>query len=171
MNVGNVVGIALGIKLINGKIKPKFGKSAIIGIIIIFLLLIASLIGFIYGLLNIDVEFIVMCSCGLFVFGYSLLISPYTQNSKNYYIEFESENSLNNFKLNYKNKLVAIQYKIDNNGKIAFLNNNSKLSCISYADGSKMSNLTKYKIINYFAKWLNDNELISNEITTTFEKL
>lgn len=171
MNVGNVAGIALGIKLINGKIKPKFGKGAIIGIIIMFLLLFASLIGFIYGLLNFDVELIFGGACGLFGFGYLLLISPYTQNSKNYYIEFESENSLNNFKLNYKNKLVAIQYKIDNNGKIAFLNNNSKLSYISYADGSKMSNLTKYKIINYFTKWLNDNDLMSSEITSTFEQL
>lgn len=171
MNIGNVVGITLGIKLVNGKFKPKFGKGAIIGIIIMFLLLIASLIGFIYGLLNLDVEFILMCGCGLFGFGYLLLISPYTQNSKNYYIEFESENSLAGFKLSYKNKQVSIQYKIDNNGKIAFSNNNSKLSCISYSDGSKMSNLTKYKIINYFTKWLNDNGLMSNEITSTFEQL
>lgn len=171
MNIGNITGIALGIKLVNGKIKPKFGKGAIIGIIIMFLLLIASLIGFIYGLLSFDFEFIFMCACGLFGFGYLLLISPYTQSSKNYYIEFESENSLDNFKLNYKNKLVAIKYKIDNNGKIAFSNNSSKLSCISYADGSKMSNITKYKIINYFTKWLNDNGLMSNEITSTFEQL
>ena len=171
MNIGNIAGIALGIKLVNGKIKPKFGKGAIIGIIIMFLLLIASLIGFIYGLLSFDFEFIFMCACGLFGFGYLLLISPYTQSSKYYYIEFESENSLDNFKLNYKNKLVAIKYKIDNNGKIAFSNNSSKLSCISYADGSKMSNITKYKIINYFTKWLNDNGLMSNEITSTFEQL
>lgn len=171
MNIENVAGIALGVKLIDGKIKPKFGKGAIIGITIMFLLCIASLMGFIYGLLSLDFEILFMCVCGLFVFGYLLLISPYTQSSKNYYIKFESENSLNNLKLSYKNKLVAIQYNIDKNGKIAFSNNNSKLSCISYADGSKMSNLTKYKIINYFTMWLNDNGLISNEITTTFEQL
>lgn len=98
-----------------------------------------------------------------------LLISPYTQNPENYYIEFESENSLDNFKLSYKNKLVTIRYKIDNNGKITFYDNNNKLSCISYKDDSNMSNLTKYKIMNYFAKWLNDNGLMSDEITTTFE--
>lgn len=171
MNVGNIIGVILGIKLVNGKIKPKFGKRAIISIGIMILFFIAFLIGFIYGMLNFDVEFIVMCLCGIFGFGYLLLVSPYIQNSNNYYIEFESENLLNNFKLNYKNKLVAIQYKIDNNGKIAFSNNNSKLSCISYADGSKMSNFTKYKIINYFTKWLNDNGLISSEIKTTFEQL
>ena len=47
-------------------------------------------------------------------------------------------------------------------------NNESKLSCISYADGSKMSNFVKYKIINYFTKWLNDNNLLSSETTITF---
>lgn len=57
------------------------------------------------------------------------------------------------------------------NGKIAFSNNSSKLSCIEYADGTRMSNFVKYKIINYFSKWLNDNNLLSSEITTTFEQL
>lgn len=57
------------------------------------------------------------------------------------------------------------------NGKIAFSNNSSKLSCIEYADGTRMSNFVKYEIINYFSKWLNDNNLLSSEITTTFEQL
>ena len=34
MNIGNFVGAALGIKLVNGKIKPKYGVGAIIGIAI-----------------------------------------------------------------------------------------------------------------------------------------
>ena len=89
---------------------------------------------------------------------------------QNYYIEFQNENSLADFKLSYKGKLVNIQYKIDNNGKIAFINN-SKLSCVSYADGTKMSNFTKYRIINYFTKQLNDNKLLSSEVTSTFEQL
>ena len=171
MNIGNIVGIGLGIKLVNGKIKPKFGKGAIISTIIMFLLLVVSLVWFVYSLLVLDVEFILMFALGVFGFGYLLLVNPYIQNSNNYYIEFESEDSLNNFKLNYKNKLVTIKYKIDDSGRIAFLNNNNKLSCISYADGSKMSNLTKYKVINYFAKWLNDNGLMSKEVTSTFERL
>lgn len=171
MNIGNIVGIGLGIKLVNGKIKPKFGKGAIISTIIMFLLLVVSLVGFVYSLLVLDVEFILMFALGVFGFGYLLLVNPYIQNPNNYYIEFESEDSLNNFKLSYKNKLVTIKYKIDDSGRIAFLNNNNKLSCISYADGSKMSNLTKYKVINYFAKWLNDNGLMSKEVTSTFERL
>lgn len=165
----NIVGIALGIKLVNGKIKLKFDKKKIIGIVIMIIIFIASLIGLIPSILNFNIELIFVCLSGICVSGYLLLISPYTQNPENYYIEFESESSLNNFKLSYKNKLVTIRYKIDNNGKIAFYVNNNKLSCISYKDGSNMSNLTKYKIMNYFAKWLNDNGLMSDEITTTFE--
>ena len=171
MNVGNIVGIILAVKATSGKIKPKFGKKAIIGLSFMLLLLLISFIGFIYGLLSFNLELLLSCFCCLLCLAYLFLISPYTQNHKNYYIEFASENSLNNFQLYYKNKLVAIKYKIDNNGKIAFSSNDNKLSCVSYADGSKMSNLTKYKIINYFAKWLNDNDLASNEITTTFEQL
>ena len=171
MNIGNFVGAVLGIKLVNGKIRPKYSAGAIIGIIIMTLFFIGFFCAFIYGLININFEFIVMSAIGMFGFGYLLLISPYTQKSSNYYIEFQNENSLADFKLSYKGKLVNIQHIIDNNGKIAFANNSSKLSCISYADGTQMSNLVKYKIINYFTKWLNDNNLLSSEVTSTFEQL
>jgi len=67
--------------------------------------------------------------------------------------------------LYYKNKKVNIIYKIDSDNKIALLNDNDKPSCISYFDNSKMSSFTKYKIINYFAKWLNNNNLLSNEFS------
>ncbi len=169
MDFGNFVGMALGIKLMNGKIKPKFGASAIIGIIIMVLFFIGLCCAFIYGLINVNLEFIIIPSLGIVALGYIFLVSPYTQKSSNYYIEFQSEDSLAGFKLSYRGKLVNIQHKIDNQGKIAFANNGSKLSCISYADGSKMSNFVKFKIINYFAKWLNDNNLLSSEVTTTFE--
>lgn len=171
MNIGNFAGVGLGIKLVNGRMKPKFNIGTFLGIIVMFFILIGFVIGFIYGLLSLNLEIIFMCSLGAFGTGYIVLINPYTQNSKNYYIAFESENSLNGFKLSYKNKLVTIQYKIDNEGKIAFVNNASKLSCVSYADGSKMKNFTKYKIINYFTKWLNDNGLMSDEITISLEEL
>lgn len=171
MNIGNLVGVELGIKLTNGKFKPKYNSKAIIVIIIMALCIIGFFCAFIYGLVNIDFEFIIMPAMGMFGFGYLLLISPYTQKSSNYYIEFQNENSLVDFKLSYKGKLVNIQYIIDNNGKFAFANNSSKLSCISYADGTKMTNFVKYKIINYFSKWLNDNDLLSAEVTSTLEQL
>ena len=158
-------------KLVNGKIKPKYGTRAIIGAIILVLLFTGFFLAFIYGLINFNLEFIIMPSTGMFGFGYLLLISPYTQMSSNYYIEFQSENSLAGFKLSYKGKLIDIKYKIDNKSKIAFADNNNKLSCISYADETKMPNFTKYRIMNYFGRWLNDNNLLSSETTKTLEKI
>lgn len=169
MNSGNIVGIIAGIKLVNGKFKPKYGTSAIIAMIIMILLFLGFVAAFIYGIASLNIEFIIMPLFGIFGIGYVLLISPYTQRSKNYYIEFQNENTLAGFRLLYKGKLVNIQYKVDREGKIAFMNNMKKTKCISYADGSKMSGMTKYKIINYFAKWLSTNNLLSNEVTATFE--
>lgn len=169
--IGDLAESAITAKLLSGKIKPKFGVAAIIGVVIISLFFIGAFCAFIYGLINIDLEVLITGIIGMFGTGYLLLVNPYTQKSSDYYIEFQSENSLAGFKLSYKGKLVNIKHKIDNNGKIAFANNSSKLSCISYADGTKMSNLVKYKIMNYFIKWLNDNKLLSSEVTTTFEQL
>ena len=175
MGIGDIAGTAIGtavrIKLVNGRFRPKYGARAIAGVIVMVLLLIIFFGLFIYGLISANLEFIIMPALGSFAFGYSLLINAYTQKPSNYYIEFQNEHSLANFKLSYKGKLVNIQYKIDDKGKIAFANNRSKLSCISYADGTKMSNFVKYKIMNYFTKWLNDNNLLSLEVTTTLEKL
>ena len=57
------------------------------------------------------------------------------------------------------------------NGKFLFADNMNKLNCISYDDGSKMSNFTKYRVLNYFSKWLMTNQLLSDDTTATFEKL
>ena len=170
MNIGNFVGAALGIKLINGKIKPKYGKKAIAGIVFMLLLLLLCIILFIYELIKMDLIDAILYGFGIVCFLYLFLISPYTQKSSYYYIEFQNENTLDGFKLSYKGKLVNIKYIVDKDGKIAFANNSSKLSCISYADGTKMNNFTKYRIINYFSKWLNDNNLLSSEVTATFEQ-
>ncbi len=169
MDFKNVVLSCSNVKLASGKFRPKFNKFSIVVTILFFILLGVSSIGLIYALLSLNLDLMLTWGCGIFASMYFILINPYTQNKNDYYIEFESENSLANFKLYYKNKLVNIKYKIDNNGKIAFANNNSKLDCISYADGTKMSKLTKFRIINYFTKWLNDYHLMSEEITTTLE--
>ena len=49
---------------------------------------------FFYGLINMNFECIIMSAVGIFSFGYLLLISPYLQNSNDYYMKFENENSL-----------------------------------------------------------------------------
>lgn len=171
MKDGNIVGISLGMKLVNSKFKPKYGSSGIVFVIFVPTITLIFLGVLIYGIMNMDIEMIAVPSITIFCLGYIMFISPYFQSSKNYYIKFESEDSLNNFELFYKNKKVNVQYKIAHDGKIAFLKNNNKLECLSYHDGSKMSTFTKYKIINYFTKWLSDNKLLSNEVATTFEKI
>ena len=96
MNIGNFVGSELGIKLVNGKIKPKYGVRGIISTIIMTLFFLGFFCAFIYGLININIEYIIMPMVGMYGFGYLLLISPYTQKSSNYYIEFKNEKSLSN---------------------------------------------------------------------------
>lgn len=169
--IDTFAGAYLGVQLVNGKIRPKYGKQGIVAVILYPIILITCFACLIYGFINLELGFILYPSIGIFAFGYMMLISPYFQSSKNYYIKFQNENTLNNFELYYKNKKVKILYKIATDGKIAFLNNEKKLSCFAYENGDKMSNFTKYKIMNYFAKWLNDNKLLSNDVTTTFEEL
>lgn len=171
MNSGNIAGTALGIKLVNGKFKPKFNLLSYIVLTIFILLFIVFFVAFIYGIINLNLEFIIIPSIGMFGTGYIILITPYTQKASNYKIELKKENSLAGFKLFYKDKKVIIKHKIDDNGKFAFGNNYKKLDCVSYADGKKMSNFTKYRIINYFGRWLQDNNLMSSLVTVTFEKL
>jgi len=91
---------------------------------------------------------------------YIILLSPHQQYTENYFIEFNKDNISDGFKLFYRKKELTVSYKIDENGKIIF-NENNKLKCFAYADGSKLSNLTKRRIINYFTSWLSDNNLIS----------
>ncbi len=169
MNIGNMTGIYLGMKLVDGKIKPKYSKHAWIGITLLILLCGGFFGTFLYGIINGKLEFIIFGALGTFSFGSFLVFSPYTQNSNNYYIVFPNENSLVGFQLSYKGKLVDIQYVVDQTGKIAFANDKNKLSCLSYADGSHMSSFVKCKIANYFAKWLNDNNLLSKEVTMSLE--
>ena len=73
------------------------------------------------------------------------------------------------FELYYKNKKVNVDYKLDEKGKIMFNNNIKKKDCISYADGSKMSNVIKFKIINYFSMWLKSKNLLSEHVTLSIE--
>lgn len=168
--IGGATGGLLGVKLMNGKIKPKLSPFGYLGVAVMVVAWIGFFFAFLYGIMNFNLEYIVMPAVGLWGFGYILRISPYTQSSKDYYITVQSENSLAGFELYYKKKKVNIAYKVDSKGKIAFANNAQKTQCISYADGSKMKNITKYRIVNYFTKWLMSNHLLSDEVTITFER-
>ena len=167
--IGNLVGGYIGVKLVNGKFKPKFGKKAIISLIILVILFFGFVAFLIYGIKIGNFEYIIMPLLGILALGYIFLISPYFQNSNNYYIEFQNEHVLSGFKLMYKGKLVRVNYIVANDGRIAFADNLNKTKCISYFDGTKMSNFTKYRIINYFSKWLSENNLLSDSVTVSYE--
>lgn len=167
-----ITGTSLGIKLINGKIKPKKRsiKTSIVIIIFILLLIIFS-ITFLYGLINLNIEYMLFCGITIWGISYLLLISAYTQNSNNYYIKVKTDDSFEGFELYYKKRKIALKFFIDNEGKFKWANNNSKLKCISYFDGTKMRNFTKYRIINYFSAWLLENDYLSKDVSVTFESL
>ena len=172
MVILDIPGIVIGIKLVNGKIKPK-KRSFLTNIIlmIFILLLITFFITFLYGLINMNIEYMLYSGIGIWGISYILLISAYTQNSNNYYIKIKNENSFEGFELYYKKKRIDIKFCVDKEGKFKWANNNSKLKCVSYYDGTKMSNFTKYRIINYFSSWLLENDYLSKEVSVTFEKL
>lgn len=171
--IGSAVGTAIGIKLVNGKLRPKKrGKFKII-LIFLFLSIVFSvpLVVFFVKLAQGKIDFILLITsliCFSFLV-YVIMISPYCQNAKNYDIEFIDENTLAGFKLYYKGKLVNVLYKVDQYGKIAWKYNENKLSCVSYADGSVMKKIDRYRIVNYFTLWLTENDLISKEVTFVFE--
>lgn len=167
--IETVGGTALGISLVNGKIKPKYGISNIIGSIILILLDMLFIYLLINGILDINLEFIVYPTIGVIVCTYMILIIPILQKPNNFYIKFKDIHTLEGFELYYKKRKVNVDYKLDAKGKILFNNNLKKKDCISYADGTKMSNVVKYKIINYLSMWLKSKNLLSDEVTLSIE--
>ena len=170
--MNTVIGTNIGIKLINGKIKPKKRsfKTSIVLIIFTLLLIIFS-VAFLYGIINMNIEYIFFCGLTVWGITYLLLISAYTQNSNNYYIKVKAENSFEGFELYYKQRKVELKFDVDEEGKFRWSNDKSKLKCISYSDGTNMSNFTKYRIINYFSSWLLENDYLSKDVSVTFEEL
>lgn len=167
-----IAGSSIGIKLVNGKIRPKKRsiKTNIVIIIFIILLVIFFLL-LLYGFIHMKMEYILYGGITVWGASYVLLISAYTQSSKNYYIKVHKEDSFEGFELYYKKKKVELLFQVDEEGKFKWANNHSKLKCISYSDGTSMHNFTKYRIINYFSAWLLENDYLSKEATVTFEEL
>lgn len=146
-----------------GKFIPKCGKKSLICNVILDLSLICTTTLLICEILkfpNSDIKILIPSIVLTMILDYLMLISPYQQYPEKYRIEFPKENTLDGFKLFYKNKEIKLLHEIDKNGKIIFKEDN-KLKYICYSDGSRMLKLTKKRIINYFKSWLNDNNLIS----------
>lgn len=172
MYLESIIAAIATTKMLNGKLKPQYDKKkaifAFICFALLFILAIAMVVYEIYTYKTVTLE-LLLCLLAIYSIIYLFLISPYTQNANNYYIEFSSNDSLDNFILKYKGKVVDVKYVIDNEGKIAFEKNLKKTDCISYADGSKMNKFTKHRIANYFSFWLNSNNLLSSSVTFSLE--
>jgi len=150
------------LKLVNGKFKPKCSKGMFFENLILDLCLIGITTIFICEVLKLgSANFAVLIICAVLIplLDYVILLSPYQQYTENYYIEFKSENTLEGFKLFYRKKELKVECRIDENGKLVFDKEN-EAECVSYADGTKLSNLTRNRIVNYFIRWLKDNDLM-----------
>lgn len=165
-------GTNIEFNLISGNIiQRKKDVAVYISIVCFCLALVAFLFTLIGAILKFNLGVASIALVGTSCVGYILLINAYTQPSKNYYIKIKNENSFEGFELYYKEKLIDLKYEIDKNGKFKWPNSKAKLECISYLDGTNMSNFTKYKIINYFSTWLQENDYLSKDVVIKIEKL
>jgi len=109
-----------------------------------------------------------VCGLGLvFVAVCIYFISMAGQSIKNYRFEFAPNQGLRDFKLFYKGVEIAIDYKLDKDGRFMWGDYRSKAKCITYADGRKASlffnNYTKYRIMNYMSGLFEQNNLMSKK--------
>lgn len=160
------------VKLMSGKMKPL--KTKVIGNIMSWLLIAIMLVvsvyelyySFIYG----DLPNMLLGAFCIYCTGYLFYVFPGMQNPKNYEIHYASETSLKDgFSMYYKGNPVKIRYVLDKKGHFAFADEKNKHKCVSYANGKKMKNATKYRIVNYIATYFMSMGLLSDNTTITFE--
>lgn len=177
MNSDNIAGVEFSngeMHLRNGRMKVrKMPANAYVAFFIFILIAIAPFLLLISGIVDFGAEYIFMQLLIMVAVIFLFKISPYTQSSKSYYIEFSNENSCIGLKLYYNGKQVVIPYKVDRLGKVIMDNYEStaKIDSIRYIDGTNINTRTQYKITYYFANWLFDNNLLSDDPSGTFKGL
>ena len=177
MNSDNIASVEFSdgeMHLRNGRMKvKKMPANAYVAFVFFILLAIAPFPLLISGIVDFGAEYILMQLLIMVAVIFLLKISPYTQSSKSYYIEFLNENSCIGLKLYYNGKQVAIPYKVDRLGKVIMDNYEStaKIASICYIDGTNINTRTQYKITYYFVRWLIDNNLMSDDPSGTFKSL
>lgn len=165
--IEQAAGAAIGIHLVNGKLRPKATSKAL-GMVIMWVGTLA-LFG-VGGLLTYQEDYgkALFVLTGAFVWLYCVSLSPAMQSGRNYDISLP-DGTLNSLQVIYKGKQVLVDYSLDESGLFVWRDNAHKLSCLRYADGSKMSGTKKYKIINYLNYTLVQAKLLSLKVTVTFE--
>jgi hypothetical protein len=160
-------GAAIGIHLVNGKLRPRATSKAL-GLVLMWIGTLA-LFGF-GGLLTYQEDYgkALVVLTGAFAWLYCMSLSPVMQSGRNYDISLP-DGTLSSLQVIYKGKQVLVDYVLDENGFFMWRDNAHKLSCLRYADGSKMSGTKKYKVINYLTYTLVQTKLLSPKVTLTFE--
>ena len=163
--IGKGLGVYLGIKLVNGKLKPKFGKVRYIGLAFFGLLVALGVFLLWIGLTNGDslddiYMPILMIAAGMYI----ILISPVMVKDVSVVIEEGGT-----VKVFHKDREVTVALVKDDKGNFNFAKPNDKHNCVWYTDGSKMSSFNKYRVVNYLVDALHTNGLLSDEVRTTLE--
>lgn len=162
--LGGLVGANIALKAINGKLKPKFGKARYVGLTIFGLLMLVSIVMLVVGIVTLNYEWIIMTSILLVSSTYLICISSLMVRNVQVFIGNDGA-----ILVLHKNKPVHIDLVRDNQGKLNFRNPNVKHKCVRYADGSNMSSIQKYRIINYFSDVLHGYGLLSDDVRFTIE--
>lgn len=159
------VGAKVAKKSVSGKMKVR-KPSGIAAALSIICFGFSILVLLMYGIIKeAELELGIAVVCGIFGFGYIILINPLLQSKKNYRIFVNG----GEIQISYKNRPVLFKYHIDPEGRIAFVDDYNKINCVSYADGSRMGKVTKFRIVNYLTMWLQQRDCLSDSTRYTIE--
>ena len=155
--------------------KLHYSKNATIkrarkGTVIFDILTLLSLAGLIFAFVGKSRNLLSIAVIGLICFGFMSFLSFGHQKESDYEItvsDFKTENC--ELHVKYKGKDVDMGITMDKEGKFLFADQNNKLDHIQYTDGTKLSYLNKYRIMNYVIPVLNSNDIFPSQNTVSFE--
>lgn len=161
----NLVGVAVGTKLINNKLKPSKSKSSrVFGILFFLVCIVGGIMLGLHSLVVGDYQTVIISVVGVIAFSYGLALAPVCVKDVEVGITKEKD-----IVVTHKGKEVQVDLKKDSKGKYLFANPTKKHLCVRYADNSHISNFNRYRIVNYLASALMDNDLLSDEVKLTLE--
>lgn len=164
MRVGEMAGIAISTKVMNNKLKPNFGPGRYIAFSMFVLLalgfLAISVMGFMKGDIGQALTGIVATALVI----YAICITPLMV--KDVKVTITENNEIHVF---HKKKEVIVDLVKDEEDKYDFANPLNKISCIRYADGSKMPAFYKYRVCNKLVEVLGQSQLLSKNVRLTLE--
>lgn len=89
-----MLGTLIGMQIVNGRIRPKFGKAAIIKKIILMGVMLAGFLYLFYLGVKGESYYLLLSLIGIASLIYIMVITPEFQNPNNYSIKLKNEDSL-----------------------------------------------------------------------------